>query len=517
MVSEKAGAFTRSSGILLHPTSLPGPFGMGEIGARARAFADDLARGGQSWWQVLPLNAVGGNASPYSANSTFAGNALMVDVDELVALGLLSEAETHPLRALPSDRLDFAAAVPAREAVLALAGGRLARDPAHALAGEFAAFKAKAGPAWLDDYALFEALSKSRQRQLWTDWPEGLRDRDPAALVEARAEQAEAIAAIEALQFLFARQWAALKAHANAAGVGIIGDLAIFVAHDSADVWARPHLFKLDAAGRQTVLAGVPPDYFSATGQLWGNPLYRWEAHAADGFQWWIARMARVMDFADCVRIDHFRGFASCWETPAGETTAINGSWVDAPGHALFEAIATALPHAKVIAEDLGFITDDVHALRDRFAFPGLKILEFEFSNGPPRDEAHPYHYPALTVCYPGTHDNNTVRGWFLNDSRDAGARGDDAAREAAAALELLGGDGSDIHWRFTELALQSGSILAIIALQDVLGLDGSGRMNVPGTVDGNWDWRFCEGELSGEHIDRLAALSAAHGRIMKQ
>lgn len=513
MAIEQAGAFRRASGILLHPTSLPGPHGMGEIGGSARAFVDGLARAGQSWWQVLPLNAVGGNASPYSANSTFAANTLLIDVDDLVAHGLLTDAEVAPLRDLPTEAVDFSAAVPAREAVLALAGARLARDPAHPLASAFQAFKAGPAAAWLADYALFEAISKARHRQLWTDWPDGLRTREPAALAAARAEHAEAIGAIEALQFLFDRQWAALKAHANAKGVGIIGDLAIFVAHDSADVWARPELFKLDADGRQTVLAGVPPDYFSATGQLWGNPIYQWDVHAADGFGWWIARMARVMELADCVRIDHFRGFASCWETPAGETTAIKGQWVDAPGHALFEAITTALPHAKVIAEDLGFITQDVHDLRDRFAFPGLKILQFEFSEGAPHGARHPFHYPALTVSYPGTHDNNTVAGWFANEGADAVARAADAPREAAAALELLGGTGEDIAWRFTGLALGSGSILAIIAMQDVLGLGAAARMNVPGTVDGNWRWRMTQAELDGAPWDRLGAMTRDAGR----
>jgi 4-alpha-glucanotransferase len=510
MDSKKESPFNRSSGILLHPTSLPGPYGIGEIGAAALSFVDDLARAGQTVWQILPINATGNNASPYSATTTFAANAVMIDMANLVDMGLLSEDEVAPLKDLPQIKVDFDATLPARMAVLMLAGERLAAKSDQGLA----AFKARHGDAWLDDYALFEAISVSRGREGWMYWPEGLRAREPEALAGARAELATEIAAITALQYLFDVQWQAVRAHAASKGIMLIGDMAIFVAHDSADVWARPDLFKLDENFNPIVGAGVPPDYFSATGQLWGNPIYDWAAMEKDGFAWWVARMRRLLDFADAVRLDHFRGFAACWETPAGETTAINGQWVEAPGDALFTAIMTALPELKVIAEDLGHITQDVFDLRDKFGFPGLKILEFEFGNGPPRDDQHPYHYPANSVTYPSTHDNNTVQGWFRNDGREAEERAADAPREAAAALELLGGDGSDIHWRMIELALNSGSDLAIIALQDVLGLDGpTGRMNTPGTITDNWNWRYKAGDLTTEALDRLAAMTATYKR----
>jgi 4-alpha-glucanotransferase len=514
-------AFDRSSGILLHPTSLPGPYGMGEIGARAVQFIDDLARAKQRIWQILPINATGNNASPYSATTTFAANMVMIDVDDLVAKDLLAAVETEPLKALPQDKIDFDVAIPARMAVLMTAGGRLAEQIAHGtasaeLAAEFAAFKSKHNTAWLDDYCLFEAISVSRNREGWMHWPQGLRARELDALSIAKTELAEQIAAIEALQFLFDHQWQKLRAYAASKGIMLIGDMAIFVAHDSADVWAQPHLFKLDADYNPIVGAGVPPDYFSATGQLWGNPIYDWVAMEQDGFAWWVARMARLLDFADAVRLDHFRGFAACWETPAGETTAINGQWVDAPGMALFTAVMTALPELKVIAEDLGHITQDVIDLRDHFGFPGLKILEFEFGDGPPRDGRHPYHYPKNSVTYPSTHDNNTVRGWFLNDGREAAERAADAPREAANALELMGGDGSDIHWRMIVLALHSGSDLAIIALQDVLGLDGSGRMNTPGTITDNWNWRYQQGDLTHAYLDRLADITHEAGRTLR-
>ena len=504
--------FDRQSGLILHPTSLPGPFGVGEIGQAARDFVDALQAGGQKVWQILPIHALGNAASPYSANTTFAINPMVCDVAELMAQGLLGESEVAPLRALPDSHVDFEAAIPARDAVLMTAARRFAAAPG-ALAAEFAAYRAAHDAIWLDNYALWEALSRHHRRDWWLNWPQGVRDREPAALEQARAELAGEIAAIKALQFLTERQWQALRAYAAARGVWILGDMAIFVAHDSAEVWAAREQFKLDADGRQTVQAGVPPDYFSKTGQLWGNPIYDWAAMEADGFQWWIARVRRLLQLSDAVRIDHFRGFAACWETPAGETTAINGQWVPAPGHALFEAVFAALPGTDVVAEDLGLITPDVQELLAAFDFAGLKVLQFEFGGDGPHGERHPYHYKPDSVTYTGTHDTDTTVGWFHNTGADREARLNDAPREAANALGLLGGDGSDIHWRMIGLALQSGSNLAIIPLQDVLGLGPEGRMNVPGTVDGNWRWRYRAGDITPAMLERLAALTREHGR----
>jgi 4-alpha-glucanotransferase len=501
-------AFERQSGILLHPSSLPGPYGIGSTGKAAFDFIDQLAEAEQSVWQVLPLHATGGLASPYSANTTFALNPLLIDLDLLVADGLLAPDDLAPLAALPDSHVDYAAVIPLKLDVVAKAGARLAAQKATPLARALGGYRRKHGKAWLADYALYEALKQANGQASWVDWPADLRDRKPAALRRARAEHAGAIAATEAVQFLAERQWQALKAYAARKDIWVLGDMAIFVAHDSADTWVNPAQFKLDQAGQPKVVAGVPPDYFSATGQLWGNPIYDWAAQEADGFSWWIARMGRLLQLADGVRIDHFRGFAACWEIPAGAENAIIGEWVAAPGHGLFTALVQAFPQARIVAEDLGLITDDVLELRDAFGFPGLKILQFEFGGDGPHGDRHPYHYPHASVTYTGTHDNNTVVGWFHNEGADKAARAADAEREAANALALLGGDGSDIHWRFIELAAGSGSALAISALQDVLGLGAEGRMNVPGTIDGNWQWRYQAGDITSDMLDRLRAIT---------
>jgi 4-alpha-glucanotransferase len=506
-------AFARQSGLILHPTSLPGPFGIGEIGAAACGFIDAMQAGGQSVWQILPIHALGNAASPYSANTTFAMNTLVCDVAELMEMGLLTEEDVAPLRALPDSHVDYAGAIPLRDGVLMTAARRFAAAPG-ALAGELAAYRAGHGPVWLDDYALWEALSRHHNRDWWLNWPEGQRNRIPEDLEAARRDLAGEIDAIIALQFLTERQWQALRAYAHERGVWILGDMAIFVAHDSAEVWAARDQFKLDADARQTVQAGVPPDYFSETGQLWGNPIYDWDAMEKDGFAWWIARVRRLLQLSDAVRIDHFRGFAACWETPAGETTAINGAWVPAPGHALFSALFEAMPDTRVVAEDLGVITPDVEALLAAFDFPGLKVLQFQFGGTGPHGDRHPFHYPANSVTYTGTHDTDTTVGWFHNNGADHEARKNDAEREAANALSLLGGDGSDIHWRMIELALKSGSNLAIIPLQDVLGLGPEGRMNVPGTIEGNWQWRYRDGDITSRQLAQLRSLAEESGRL---
>jgi 4-alpha-glucanotransferase len=505
--------FARESGILLHPSSLPGPYGIGSTGAAAFTFIDQLAQAEQAVWQVLPLHATGGLASPYSATTTFALNPLLLDLDLLVADGLLSDEDLAPLADLPDSHVDYARVIPLKLDVVFKAGVRLAAQTGTPLASKLAGYRRKHGKAWLNDFALYEALKAAHGQQAWVDWPAELRDRKPAALRRARAVHCDTINATMAVQFLAERQWQALRTHAAKQGVWILGDMAIFVAHDSADTWVNPGQFKLDDAGHPKVMAGVPPDYFSATGQLWGNPIYDWAAQEADGFSWWKARMGRLLELADGVRIDHFRGFAACWEIPAGAPNAIVGEWVPAPGHALFAAILEAWPEAKVVAEDLGLITPDVLELRDAFGFPGLKILQFEFGGDGPHGERHPYHYPAASVTYTGTHDNNTVVGWFRNEGADQAARAADFEREAANALALMGGDGSDIHWRFIELAAGSGSALAIMALQDVMGLGGDGRMNVPGTIDGNWQWRYRDGDFTADQIERLAQITRANRR----
>lgn len=506
--------FSRCSGVLAHPSSLPGPHGIGTIGDPARTFVDLLAEHGQSVWQVLPLNPTGSWASPYAATSSFAANPLLVDLNALIDLDLLEPADLEPLAAMETRRVDYARLIQAKEAIVATAGARLASNTDHPLWTAFAAWRVEEGPTWLDHFTHWEALSRAHGRAHWRTWSPALRNRGTSAFDTSLHELSNAIGGVAAEQYLFEIQWRALRAHACERGVRLIGDMPIFVAHDSADVWSKRHLFQLDAHGDPTVVAGVPPDYFSATGQLWGNPLYDWEQMAADRFSWWIARTARLLGHFDAVRIDHFRGFAAAWETPAGAETAVHGQWRPTPGHALFEALQSAFAALPFIAEDLGHITDDVIALRDRFGLPGLRILQFAFGDGPPRDGAHPYHYPANSVCYPGTHDNNTIQGWLRNDGRDAAMRAESAPREARHALELLGGDGADMHWRMMELALSSGSNVAIVQLQDILGLDGQARMNTPGSLDGNWDWRTDEDWLRAADWARLATLTRLHDRI---
>jgi 4-alpha-glucanotransferase len=504
----------RSAGVLLHPTCLPGPYGVGELGAAARQFIDQLALAEMRYWQVLPLNPTGAHPVMYSATSSFAGNTLLLDIETLIAQGLLTKDEATPLRALRSDRFDANDAIPARERALARAGRRLAGLRDGPLAQMRDAFAQAHGEAWLNDYALWEALSRSQGRRHWIEWADALRLRDEAALNEARAVHAEEIAAIVALQALFDAQWTALRAYGAERGVRLIGDMPIFVAHDSADVWQRPALFKLDAQSRCISVAGVPPDYFSATGQLWGNPVYRWDAMAEDGYAWWIARTRRLLEMVDCVRIDHFRGFAATWETPAGAPTAAEGRWEPAGGHALFAALQKEFPQMPFIAEDLGHITEDVIALRDAYGLPGLKILQFVFGDGPPRGDNDPRTFPVRSVCYPSTHDNNTMLGWLRNDGLEAAQRASDAPREAAAAREATGVGDQYFADAVIAMAMQSGSTLAIVQLQDVLGLDGSARMNTPGTVnDDNWTWRFGADDITPDHIAKLAHAVRVGGR----
>jgi 4-alpha-glucanotransferase len=504
----------RQAGVLCHPSSFPGPYGIGEIGAAARDFIDQIAAAGQRVWQVLPLNPIGNQSAPYSATSSFASNLLLIDFDDLIARGLLKREEVEPLKLLPADHVAYDRVIPVRELLLRLAGRRMAAQKTGHLAEARTAFVSQHGEDWLNDYALWDALSQAHGRAHWLDWPHALKTREPAALAAARVEHEEEIAAILSLQALFDMQWNDLRQHAAKKGVKIVGDMPIFVAQNSAEVWARPDLFKLDEHLRPIVVAGVPPDYFSATGQLWGNPLYRWDRMAEEGFGWWIARVRRLLQLVDSVRIDHFRGFAASWETPAGETTAVNGQWVDAPGQALFAALKQAFPSMPFIAEDLGHITEDVLRLRDDFGLPGLQILQFSFGGEPLQGANHPNTWPVNSVCYPGTHDNNTLLGWLRNDSVDADQRGPDAAREAATALATVGGDETTFAERALALSMEAGSNLVIVMLQDVMGLGSEARMNTPGTVGpANWAWRYRAGAVTDEMWRAFAAATRAGGR----
>jgi 4-alpha-glucanotransferase len=490
----------RTSGVLLHITSLPGPHGIGDFGPGAWHFVDWLAAAGQRLWQVLPMTPIGPGDSPYQSVSAFAGSPLMVALEPLIERGWLA-APQLPAGGFDSTAVDYAQVVPWRMAQLRLAAEGFVADRDAAEHADFAAWR-HAEAHWLDDYALFMALEAAHGGRPWWTWEPPLARRETAALVQARQDLATEMAFWHFVQWCFDRQWRALKAHANDRGVSIVGDLPIFVAHHSADCWARPDLYQLDADFQPTVVAGVPPDFFSVTGQRWGNPLYHWARMADEEYAWWTARIQRMLAQADIFRIDHFRGFAACWEIPASCPTAVEGNWVAGPGKALFDAVEQALGRLPIIAEDLGVITPDVVALRDGCGFPGMRILQFAFS-----DDASnaflPHHYVPATVVYTGTHDNDTVQGWWLTTP----------VHEQRYASRYLGCGEQGLHWAMVRTASASVARTAIFPLQDLLGLDGRHRMNLPGVMGGgNWTWRF-DWPMVGEVGTELARLSAATGR----
>ena len=490
----------RSAGVLLHITSLPGPHGIGDFGPDARRFVDWLAAAGQRLWQLLPTNPIGPCDSPYQSVSAFAGSPLMVAIEPLVELGWLA-TPVVPEGGFDAARVDYARVVPWRLAQLRAAWQGFA---AHAASADRAAFGAWCAgqAAWLDDYVLFMAIEAAQSGAPWWRWPAALRGREPAALVDVRRSQADEIGFWQFVQWCFDTQAAALKRHANAHGVVLMGDVPIFVAHHSADCWARPDLYALDADFQPRVVAGVPPDAFAAAGQRWGNPLYRWDRMAADGYAWWTARVRRALAHVDLFRIDHFRGFAAYWEVPASCPTAIDGRWVPGPGRALFDALGAALGPLPIVAEDLGLITPDVVALREACGFPGMRILQFGFGG----DASHfylPHHHVPRSVAYTGTHDNDTMRGWWGHASE----------HERAHAAASLGCGADDVHSAAIRAICAAAANTVIFPLQDVLGLDGTHRMNLPGTTVGNWAWRFEWSMLGPEVAPRLAELARATGR----
>ena len=488
--------------MLLHPTSLPSRFGIGDLGPAAFTFLEYLASARQSLWQVLPLGPTGFGDSPYSSPSAFAGNPLLIALEPLMADGLIRESELDELAELPRDHVDFGQLAPLKRAALERAFHQV-RPDLQARIGDFCERHSE----WLADYALFAALHDEAQAP-WTEWDASLRSRDPDALAGARQRLAERVAFHEFCQYVFFMQWSAVRRRANELGIHIVGDIPVFVAHDSADVWAHQPLFKLDDAGKPVVMAGVPPDYFSATGQLWGNPLYDWEAMAADGYAWWVARFRHLLEEVDVVRIDHFRGFEAAWEVPFGETTAVNGQWVTGPGAAVFEAIAAALgtSQAPVIAEDLGLITDSVRELLRATGFPGMKVLQFAFGGGA-ENPYLPHNYAdANCVVYTGTHDNDTTRGWYTSLSN----------QEQAYVLRYLGAADSQsvrVSEALMRVALASTARIAIIPLQDVLDLGSDARINTPGAAEGNWAWRIRPDQLAPARAACLAELTTLYGR----
>ena len=493
--------FPRASGVLLHPTSLPGPHGSGDFGPEAYHFVDWLVAGGQTLWQLLPLAGIGPGNSPYMSNSAFAGNALLIDLHDLQAEGWLDAADLVPGAGLSAEKVDYAEVHPFRMQRLAKAAARFASAGTAAQREDFGRFLQEQA-AWLGDYALFMSLCEHLGWRDWCEWEPALAQRQPSALQAARAAHAERIAFWQFCQWRFYRQWARLKAYANGKGVQIIGDTPIFIAYLSAEVWANQHLFDLDAQGRPRVVAGVPPDFFSATGQRWGNPLYKWSAHAKDGYAWWVQRIQRTFELVDIVRIDHFRGFAGYWEIPATEPTAVKGQWVPGPGEALFKAIAKALGPMPIIAEDLGVITPDVDALRKKFGFPGMRILQFAFA-GDASDRFLPHNHEPDTVVYAGTHDNDTVAGWWATATD----------HERHYARGYLNTDGHDMPWTLIRAAMASVADTAVHPMQDVLALPTECRMNYPGQESGWWTWRFQWSQVQPWHAGRLVELSRLYGR----
>lgn len=496
----------RSSGILLHPTSLPGRFGVGDIGPEAHRFVDVLAESGQRWWQLLPLGPTGAGNSPYQSHSSFAGNALLISPEAMVERGWLKAEDLPATGEESTAAVDFPKAAALKNELLAKAFARFTPDAAF---NDFVADNKH----WLDDYALFMALKTQHQGRPWFDWEPDLIARRPETLAAFAKSAEETIRFHQFAQFIFIEQWRALREACRRRDVKLIGDVPIFVAHDSADVWARPDLFFLDEHGKPTVMAGVPPDYFSETGQLWGNPLYRWEAHAKDGYAWWKHRLRALLRQVDLIRIDHFRGFEAYWEVPGGAETAVDGRWVPGPGSELFQELKKEFPDLPFIAEDLGVITPDVEALRDEFNLPGMRVLQFGFAVDPEAEKHLPHCHVHNCIVYTGTHDNDTSVGWATSDHVDSTQSIEEIEEERAFALRYLGTDGREFGWDLIRLALSSVADIAVVPMQDVLGLDSRSRMNIPGKAEGNWGWRLLPNQFTTEHQNRLADLTALYSR----
>lgn len=490
----------RSAGILLHPTSLPGPCGIGDLGPAAYAWVDALARARQSWWQVLPLGPTGYGDSPYQCFSAFAGNPNLISPELLVHEGLLRSADLVGGN-WPADHVEYERVIPYKAGLTAKAWDNFRAGAGAALHAPFEEFRNREAD-WLDDFALFLALKEAHGGGSWFDWPEEFIQREPAALARARQELAGPIELHRFRQFLFYHQWRALKQYARERDIRLIGDVPIFVAGDSADVWTNPELFLLDERRRPAFLSGVPPDYFSKTGQLWGNPLYNWKAHRRGGYAWWIARMRATLARVDLVRLDHFRGFEAYWEIPADMPTAEIGRWAPVPGADFLQTVRDAFGGLPLIAEDLGLITPEVEALRARFHLPGMRILQFAFY-GDPKDRFLPHNYEPNTLVYTGTHDNDTTIGWYATMQE----------HERRFLHRYMPYGCGDIAWDMIRLAWASVANYALAPLQDVMSLGSEARMNLPGRESGNWSWRFTENMLTQPLLDGLAELTEVYSR----
>lgn len=494
--------YNRSAGIILHPSSLPGPDGIGDLGPEAYRWVDFLAKSGFSLWQVLPLNPTGYGDSPYQSFSAFAGNPYLVSSAALLDEGLLTRQDLANRPVFSNAVVDYGPVIGWKLDLLNRAYNHFKAAESSKLIREFKKFM-KDQAAWLDDFSLFMAIKESQGGVSWDQWPAGLRKRQTTTLNRFKKEHEADIENHCFRQFIFFRQWSALRAYAHQKGIRIIGDAPIFVAYDSADAWAHTELFYLDAQGKPTVVAGVPPDYFSATGQLWGNPLYRWDVHAETGYAWWIERLRAVFQVVDIVRLDHFRGFAGYWEIPAGKPTAEVGRWVPGPGAGLFEAVQKAFGDLPIIAEDLGVVTPDVTSLREQFNLPGMKLLQFAFSTDPD-DPFLPHNFQVNCVAYTGTHDNDTSRGWY------------ESAPESESDLcrRYLARSADDISWDFIRGIWSSVAVMALAPMQDFLSLDTTARMNYPGRPSGNWGWRLPADALSDFLSSRCKETNYLYSRL---
>ena len=495
--------FERSSGLMMHPTSLPGRFGIGDLGKSAYRFVDFLEASKQTLWQIMPLGPTGYGDSPYQALSSFAGNPLIISLEQMQAYGMISGEEIDSPPQFPDSRVDYGAVIGYKIPVLKQAYEFFDAKGSPDLKLEFQDFCNRNG-WWLEDFALYMALKESHNGAPWFEWEWELASRDQKALEKARNDLKNKIETHKFIQFVFFRQWYFLRSYANSKGIKIIGDIPIYVAYDSCDAWSHPEILKLDDRLRPIVVAGVPPDLYSETGQLWGNPVYRWDVLAETGYAWWIDRFRMALQMVDIVRLDHFRGFEAFWEVPAGESTAVNGRWVKGPGEAFFEAVFDRLGEVPIIVEDLGFMTPEVDALREKFGLPGMKVLQFAFG-GDSGNVYLPHNYPRNCVVYTSTHDSDTARGWFEET----------ASEEAKSHLLRYAGcpNPREIHWEMIRLAWRSVANIAMAQTQDVLGLDNSGRMNLPGSLGGNWSWRMLPGALTPEIASRLAEITELYGR----
>jgi len=494
----------RGSGILLHFTSLPSPFGIGDFGPWAYRFADFLAETKQSYWQCLPLNPaeIGYGNSPYHSMSAFGFNPLLISPELLIQEGTLTEADLKPIPSFSLGRVDFDLVVSYKQRLLSLAYDRFKKERAN---GEYRDFCSEQA-SWLDDFALFVALKEEFNGRPWNEWPNHLRDRDPGALLREKERLSDRIQERKFFQYLFFKQWSSLKKYCTGRGIKIIGDVPIYVVYDSADVWMHPNLFNLDQKKKPVTVAGVPPDYFSKTGQLWGNPVYRWEALQSTGYEWWMKRIRHNLKVFDVVRVDHFRGFMAYWEVPATETVAVNGQWVEAPGMDFFSRLSAVLPDLPIIAEDLGTITPDVWSTMEHFGFPGMKVLLFAFDESLPRNAYAPHNHTKNAVVYTGTHDNNTARAWFEKEV-------DQATKERLSRYVGREVNVDNVHRELIRLAMMSVADTAILPMQDLLGLGEWARMNRPAREKGNWTWRLMPEEVTAPLAKELLELTELYGR----